>query len=331
MAARRENCFDFLRLFAAVTVVVSHSTDHFGDRVAWVVPGSNFWFYDGVPMFFIISGYLVFDSGQRCRDRGRSMWDFGLNRFLRIVPGLSLWIIAVVVLKKATGYYAPNGSLWTIPAECSFYAAVPILLWLIARFGWGPVLPVMVAIAIAGMGLGIGYDLTTAPNFQRTLYTAVPWSMFFLIGILWLRYEDRIPLRSSWAAVALVLYVLVRTIDVFHIEANVGLRALYYAGALPLSYLIFFIGYRGPQFLAKIPRRIGDLSYGSYIWHMFVVDVILHFGWGWPAWSVLPATLVIAALSWWLVEAPALRLKRYSTRWVPAPAGAAPEPAPAQP
>jgi peptidoglycan/LPS O-acetylase OafA/YrhL len=250
------------------------------------------------------------------------MWQYGLNRFLRIVPALLVWAVAVLMLDVLTGYYAPNGSLWTIPAECSFYVAVPVVLWRTHRFGWSRTLPLLIAVTMLGIALGLSYDVTSSGRLFLSLYTFVPWALFFVVGMLWLRYEGRIPLRTKWALIALVAYILLRSADVFGLQANVGDQAIQYAGALPLAYLIFFVGYRGPAFLAAIPRRIGDLSYGTYIWHMFVIDVILHFGWGWPAWTVLPATLVLAAASWWLVEGPSLRMKHYSSRSVPLPADA---------
>jgi len=76
-------------------------------------------------------------------------------------------------------------------------------------------------------------------------------------------------------------------------------------------------------------RGIAKLSFGIYLWHFAVIEILqrtvvpeLHvFGMvsfeGWLRYSalVLVLTTAIAALSWWLVEAPALRLvKRWEAR-----------------
>lgn len=273
VTTRRQNCFDFLRLFAAVGVVVSHATDHIGGPVLWVIPGSTWselWFYDGVPMFFIISGYLVYKSALRCKERGESMWQFGWNRTLRIVPALLVWAAATAALWGGTGYYAPNWSLWTIPAECSFfYVAVPVMLWLTDRLGWPLTFPLLLLVAAGDVGLGVAYDLAPSTVLQLALFSFVPWTAFFLIGMLSLRYEDHIPLRAAWALVALALYILLRAIDVLSLQAKVGDRTLEYAGALPLSYLIFFIAYRGPAVLARIP----DAYRGPVVWGLHLAHV----------------------------------------------------------
>ena len=59
-------------------------------------------------------------------------------------------------------------------------------------------------------------------------------------------------------------------------------------------------------------RTLGGLSYGVYLWHMPVLEALkLHGAFPKRAAEALPAvlgpTLVLAALSWWLVGRPVLR------------------------
>jgi peptidoglycan/LPS O-acetylase OafA/YrhL len=84
-------------------------------------------------------------------------------------------------------------------------------------------------------------------------------------------------------------------------------------GGLPLAYLMLWLG-------ARLPVRIGsrnDISYGVYIYGCPVQQALIMWGFaslGWFGFAVLglAATIPIAALSWWLVERPSLRLKNHS-------------------
>src|SRR5262249_23505712 len=123
----------------------------------------------------------------------------------------------------------------------------------------------------------------------------------------------------------------VRTLDTFHMQVpghplyvpgSGSLNPLYcVAWAVPLSYLVLWIGHCGPLVFSRIPQRIGDLSYGVYIWHMVVINTVLFFHlpdrMNWlPAgvqMLVFASTFAAAALSWQLIERPALRLKPYSS------------------
>ena len=75
------NNFDLLRILAASQVMVAHSFHHLG------LDTESAWFqwldrFPGVPVFFIISGFLVSAS----LERSKSPADYFTNRFLRIFP-----------------------------------------------------------------------------------------------------------------------------------------------------------------------------------------------------------------------------------------------------
>jgi peptidoglycan/LPS O-acetylase OafA/YrhL len=157
-AISRDNNFDLIRLFAALQVVVLHSTGHMN------VPVPS-WFFNvldyapGVPIFFFLSGMLVTSSlssssslqafyMKRVRRVFPALWvSFGLGVLLLItfgqlaapelrLPAFWLWVVTQISFLQ---FYNPeffrhfgtgvvNGSLWTISVEVGFYLVLPLIV-----------------------------------------------------------------------------------------------------------------------------------------------------------------------------------------------------------
>src|SRR6478752_5590011 len=84
---RGRNSFDSIRLLAALQVLIGHATYHLGvvhdsglGQVALRVLSA----FPGVPIFFMISGFLVTASFER----RPNLQDYFVSRFLRIYPAL---------------------------------------------------------------------------------------------------------------------------------------------------------------------------------------------------------------------------------------------------
>src|SRR6185369_4920789 len=152
----RTNNFDLVRLLAATQVLIVHAASSLG---VWGDMGAAsllILLFPGVPVFFVVSGFLISKSYERAAD----LPNYLRNRALRIFPGLWVCLVFAAVLPLATGalgevrsgewlawwsaqmsaaqnYQAAfldgfgtgtfNGSLWTIPVELTFYLLLPIL------------------------------------------------------------------------------------------------------------------------------------------------------------------------------------------------------------
>ncbi len=159
----RSNNFDLIRLLAAAQVVLAHAIGHTGlldklsagqrqlfDLLVWL---------PGVPVFFVISGFLISKSYERSAGNvGGYFW----NRSLRIFPALWVCLAATLAVLYVFGFLTPtflrsgtfvgwlagqvsflqffnpehfrdfgigvaNGALWTITVELQFYVFIPIL------------------------------------------------------------------------------------------------------------------------------------------------------------------------------------------------------------
>ena len=87
---------------------------------------------------------------------------------------------------------------------------------------------------------------------------------------------------------------------------------------LPLAGLIVSLAMSAPQLSDKILRH-NDVSYGLYLYHMLVINLLvgLEAPSGWASFAAaIIVSLGLAALSWTLIEKPYLRGKRGSLRAV---------------
>ncbi len=83
---------------------------------------------------------------------------------------------------------------------------------------------------------------------------------------------------------------------------------------LGLLYFFCYIGLvRWFAFVAPFVRMNFDLSYGVYVWHAPIINLLLVLGIPSPL-LVIVLTFFFAILSWFLVEKPALKLKRQSLK-----------------
>lgn len=358
---RKANCFDFLRLFAALAVVIGHSTHHLGIAFLWVQPDSRWWFRDGVTLFFIISGHLIYRSAERCIQEGRPVHQFYTNRLLRVAPAIWFYLVVTTVAVFALGIlslsvagstqflgwfwstaflvpvYHPaiwhgigsgevNGSLWTILVECSFYAIVPFLAWLAARRSFNVMISITAFLAIVGLLVAWRFDVPRSGTIEGKLYniTFLPYLWYFTLGIFWYRFWPRFP-KTRLLFGATVIFYLVARFAMQGFNETGGFLA--YLGAIvwgiPFSYVVMWIGYKGPSVLSRLTDRIGDLSFGVYIWHMVVINAVLIYGASliekpganpFLHLAIVVASLAIATFSWRLIEKPALKLKPFTSR-----------------
>ena len=81
--------------------------------------------------------------------------------------------------------------------------------------------------------------------------------------------------------------------------------------AVSLSYAVFFFGYGKNPLLLQY-NKLGDYSYGVYIYAFPIQQIVAQSGVTTPVVNILialPLTLICAALSWHFIEAPAMKLR----------------------
>lgn len=198
-------------------------------------------------------------------------------------------------IENPHGRSAINGSLWTLPVEGRAY----VMLAILGVFG---ALKSRFVATVIGFGiLIIGFtDPSILPFFSQNERWLRPVA-YFLLGVLCFKWADEIIL--SWRLFALAIVVL--------LLANQSEHWSVFA-AIPLIYATLCIAYLTP--LTRMDEQVGDMSYGVYIYAWPVqIFLAIRTGIDDPVthWLVAtPITLVIAFISWRLIEKPALGLKR---------------------
>lgn len=329
----RENNFDFLRFFAASLVIVSHCYFMLGlDDLEPFLLATGY--EDGgaiaVGVFFVISGYLI--TGSYLNSSSRS--SYFIKRALRLFPALFVAILLTVFvlgplvttlslgeyfsetrtwmylrnILLATSYDLPgvyldnpytgvvNGSLWTLPMEASMYVCVAAL-GMVGFLRRG-----LIFIPLALLAAG---EFWLVPQLGITSFTVHKFfqlGLLFFTGAAFYLYRDLVPWKG-WIALLLALAM------VLSFRTPLG-YPLYFV-AMP--YVVLYLAYAPIPWLSRF-GKYGDFSYGIYIVHFPLMQAwVLMLG---TEVSVLQLwlltylpTLVLAALSWHLVEAPALKLK----------------------
>ena len=106
---------------------------------------------------------------------------------------------------------------------------------------------------------------------------------------------DRLEVGTAVGA----FYIANRTVDI----ASLGLLQ-------PVTVALFVYGaaYALPE-----PKQLPDVSYGIYVWHGPVIQFALLLGLMLNLWIACAATLIMAALGWYVVEKPAIGFARKLT------------------
>lgn len=294
-----ENSFDILKYWAAFSVMFLHYTYYAFTEAqqAWKfmdILRKISEFFPGVIVLFTISGFLISNSLEQSKNNK----EFVKKRILRLYPQLwlctlvnlvvlsliarqyldksiILWIFTQIVgiantptaLKEfATG--SINGALWTIFVEVQLYTIVCIGYKRIKKLSviqWFFLLSALVISNISCGYLDSLYGGIVSKLIERSF---LPYALWFTIGVFCYRYKENI--------IVFLRRLTIPMIACYWIICMKWLQQPGYYKGIGISICCPFI-IMGLSYLLPAVRLKTDLTYGMFLYHWVVLNVIVHF------------------------------------------------------
>ena len=325
----KSNNLDFLRLVLATAVVFLHLAFLAKTPLTESVSESLHWLSgSAVSTFFIVSGFLIYMS----YDRKKTLINYFWGRFLRLYPAYILLILFCSCLYYFVGdghsgesfkseikyimanlvflnFLAPtidgvfsqnpepiiNGSLWTLKIEVMFYCLVPLLYMLLERKHDYLFMVLIYILSFLYKDLALQYK--DSIPFADTLARQLPGQMmFFISGVFCFKYFS---LFKQHKLLILSMTTILLSFNLYYLQPFL----------IAVFITVVFISY--PNVLSF--RKIGDISYGVYIFHFPIIQIFIAYGFTFDSISsYIPLFLTIflfSFVSWKCIEAPSLKLK----------------------
>jgi peptidoglycan/LPS O-acetylase OafA/YrhL len=333
----RHNNFDFIRLVLASLVIVAHSYTLTGkDEILSVFTNGQIGFGAlAVDCFFILSGYFIFLSLQRSKNLGDYFW----KRLLRLYPALIVLLLFTFflipflyvgnhltsTLKAYPRYFlggislynvqyfisgvfennpyrkAVNGSLWSLSYEFSMYVITSFFFLIKKTKSVYIVMAVLIALFII-------LSLFKA-DFLKSYFSVIllhtnnfyKLAAYFLAGSI-LTCFDLQKMNNLMLKCALFMILL----------GSLFLNIYPFIAPLALPLFVMLIGISATKYISSTGDKIGDISYGVYIYGFLVQQVFMNYfnlsAIGLMILSI-PTTYLLAYISWHLVEKRMLKYK----------------------
>jgi peptidoglycan/LPS O-acetylase OafA/YrhL len=318
----------------------------------------------GVSLFFCLSAFLIFELLLRERRISGtvSVKQFYIRRILRLWPlfyaGIALGVLSALIPAPnvpelhaivwfavflggwwCTLYNAPGGAfdpLWSISVEEQFYLVAP---W-VAKYCSRPLIAAFCALLLAVSNGCLFYlGATGAASHWMWFNSAVQFQCFAVGILLCLALRGQVPHTALWLRAVMVIAafagwyiaILLSTVENAGtgFARGVGWTASY--DLISLGCVLLLLGFLGidAKFLPRWAVALGRISYGLYVFHMFVLRIFYPFHLGHRLTLAIPfrvlrlclsesidvalpllATCLVAALSYRFFETPFLRLKK---------------------
>lgn len=324
------NSFDVIRYFAAVSVMLLHYTWYamkLSEQEIAILRGIRriTEIFPGVVILFSLSGFLISASFERCKTRK----EFFVKRIFRLYPELwlctlvNLIVVFLLVREKLDGSIlvwigtqvvglantpsclrdfatgSVNGALWTIFTEVQLYVVLGITYpWLkqLKKCGW-----VFLLSGSVGINLICKYITDHMGGFADKIVERVflPYFVWFLIGVFcYQKREWLVPVLKKYLWIPVLIFAINQK---FHICFYGYYEDIITGITLPFIMI-------GLAYILPVIRIKCDLTYGMFLYHWIVLNVMVHFKvFTYVAWQVcaiifMIVTMLTAWLSWYLVR-----------------------------
>ncbi|MGY4711903.1 acyltransferase family protein [Mycolicibacterium sp. CBM1] len=324
----RNRSMDLYRVCALLLIVVGHwvaAALTFSDGAFWrenplvELPWTQWltWFFQVVPVFFVVAGYASAVSWERrSAQEPRQVW---LRRRLARPLGptvvyvvFALLVVAVLIGVGVAGSELDFGAwavamhLWFLGIYVLVIALTPVAV--AAHRRWGLWVPAALVIAVAAVDVA---TIGAGVPYLEWLNYLLPWAALYQLGIAWqdgtVRTRHEVPLACA-SAVALVLLVTVGPYPI----SMIGVPGQTLNNTSPPNLALLALGLtqtglalsiapavnralnsaRAQRFLAIANDNVMAL----YLWHMVPVVIVALVGY--PS-GLLPQPELGSGAWWW--------------------------------
>lgn len=303
----------------------------------------------GVPLFFVISGFILSLPYVRARDFGipaPNIWQYYLRRIVRLDPPYIISLLVAFAVIRLTNIGWPvfyphlwasmvylhgaiyggaswvSGIAWSLEVEVQFYLLMPLLAKLFA------VRPIRLRrIMLLTLTLGWAYAVANSTALQQWPWLAVTivgHLQFFLAGFLLADLYAHHRIGRSFAgdlltlaSAAVIYWILTQKYSFYYLT--------------PLLVAAMFVGLCSGQIGYRLITQrwivaIGGMCYSIYLYHYIIIDLLTPFssrlmGIPYPSVALLvqaivliPPVLVLSAGLYVGVEKPCMQLSRWVGR-----------------
>jgi peptidoglycan/LPS O-acetylase OafA/YrhL len=289
---------------------------------------------------FLITGILLEDLA-RSKTPGAAIRGFYIRRIFRLVPAFYAVLLVLALLgiggiesswpwhaAYLSNFYMASGGtesvLWTLAVEEQFYLLWPLVLILTPRKWLIPVAIGMILLAQVSKIVPLAFG-------TRLSFYLLPWQIDLLgIGCLFAILSFRNGRRNQFEWFTRQNQWLLGVLGVFLFSLAVldwfvhGGGIMRYLFLNPLCALFFawlvlmcargWTGWLKPVFDNPVLQYIGRISYGIYLIHNWMPDIVEKFLGPLPKYQAAPIVVLltfgICALSWRYFEQPLIRFGR---------------------
>ena len=257
------NIFDIIRYYAMLQVMINHMAEHFKLQLPAVLQALIK--FQGVVILFALSGYLTAASLDRDSMNGNiDKPKFLKKRFFRIFP--EYWLCVLINTVVIFVLYSPKPNL----KEGLIYVII-LLIWKWLKnkgiITWSILIACFAGLnyltAIAGDGEMIAIKLLNC--------SIIPYLYMFMIGCFFYRFREKIfNCDNRLIAIAGLFFVAMYFVG----DGLISGSYLPLLSGIALAAMTIIFGY---LFKIKLRAKI-DITYGTYLYHMVVVNAIIALG-----------------------------------------------------